>query len=120
MTTQEIKKFKEMLLAEKQSLEQQLTGIGKKDSSSAGGWDATTANIEVDVADENELADKMEELEENSEVASQLESQLSEVKEALTKIESGNFGLCEICGEEIEMERLEANPSAKVSIKHAH
>lgn len=120
MTKSEIENFKKKLTAEKTSLEQQLAGIGTKDSQSAGGWDATPGNIEVDAADENELADKLEELEENTGVVSQLEVQLGEVKAALERIEAGKYGLCEVCGQEIEKERLEANPSARVSIKHGH
>lgn len=120
MNKQEIAHFKSKLEAEKSSLEQQLQEIGRKDTNSPGGWDATSGNIEVDTADENELADKMEELEENSGIASQLENQLTEVKTALEKIESGTYGACEACGKPIEKERLEANPSAKISLKHGH
>lgn len=112
--------FKRKLEEEKAGLEQQLASISKKDTAAAGGWDATAGNIEVDAADENELADKMEELEENAGVANQLESQLKEVSAALERIEKGTYGLCEVCGKEIERERLEANPSAKVSLKHGH
>ena len=33
--------------------------------------------------------------------------------DALEKIEAGKYGICEVSGEEIEADRLEAYPSAK-------
>lgn len=120
MNKKDLEYFKKKLLAEKASLEQQLGGIGKKDAGVAGGWDATAGNIEVDAADENEVADKLEELEENTSIVSQLDDQLKEVKNALDRVEKGSYGICEVCGKSIETERLEANPSARISIKHGH
>jgi RNA polymerase-binding transcription factor DksA len=76
--------------------------------------------MEVDTADENELADKLEEQEDNAGIATQLESQLNEVKAALERITAGTYGMCEKCGKPIEKERLEANPSARISLKHGH
>ena len=35
---------------------------------------------------------------------------LAKIKEALTRIDDGVFGICEGCGEEIGMKRLEARP----------
>ena len=32
------------------------------------------------------------------------------IREALTRIEDGSFGICEMCGEEISEKRLEARP----------
>ena len=76
--------------------------------------------MEVNNADDNEVADKLEELEENAGVVSKLEKQLIEVKAALDRIAKGTYGICEVCGKPIETERLEANSSARVSIKHGH
>lgn len=120
MNKQEIKKFKSQLVAEKAELEEELSGIGKRDSAKPGGWDATSGNIEVDSADDNEVADKLEELEENSEIGAKLEAQLKDVNDALDRIGKGTYGMCETCDKPIEIERLEANPSARFSIKHAH
>ncbi|MFC3797670.1 TraR/DksA C4-type zinc finger protein [Cohnella sp. GCM10012308] len=41
-----------------------------------------------------------------------------EVERALSKIEDGTYGLCEISGEPIGYERLEAMPAARYSIAH--
>ncbi|MFA6295263.1 MAG: TraR/DksA C4-type zinc finger protein [Candidatus Paceibacterota bacterium] len=120
MNTKDIQYFKEKLLSEKKELEADLTEVGQKNPSNAQGWEATSTNIEVDTADENEVADKFEEYEGNSGILKQLENQLTEVNSALERITNGTYGNCEVCGKPIERERLEANPSSKISIKHAH
>jgi Tfp pilus assembly PilM family ATPase len=43
---------------------------------------------------------------------------LQEVMTALTKIEEGTYGTCEVSGDEIETDRLEANPAARTCKAH--
>jgi DnaK suppressor protein len=43
---------------------------------------------------------------------------LEEIDDALLKIDKGTYGKCEICGEPIPRERLEAVPYAKYCLKH--
>ena len=38
------------------------------------------------------------------------------IKEALERIESGTFGICEVCGDEISEERLKARPVTTLCI----
>lgn len=45
--------------------------------------------------------------------------QLRQVDTALARIESGEYGTCEVCGKEIPVERLEAMPSATLCIDDA-
>lgn len=120
MNKKDTEQFKKKLLAEKVELEKELGSIGRRSSGTAGGWEATPGDMQVDSADENEVADKLEELEENTGIVSQLDKQLSEIDAALDRIEKGTYGTCETCGKPIEIERLQANPSARVSIKHSH
>ncbi len=120
MNKKDTEKFKKLLLAEATQLEEELSGIGKKDPSAPGGWDVTASDMKVDTADDNEVADRFGELEENTGIANKLEGQLQEVKSALERIEKGTYGLCEKCAKPIEIGRLEANPSARISIKHGH
>lgn len=115
-----LEQFKKKLLAEKADLENQLGGIGRRNPGVAGNWEATTGDIEVDSADENEVADKLEELEENTGIVTQLDKQLVEVNAALDRIEKGTYGICEKCDKPIEDDRLLANPSSRISIKHGH
>jgi len=41
---------------------------------------------------------------------------LREIEEALQRIEDGSYGVCEISGEDINLERLRAIPTARLSI----
>lgn len=120
MNKKSLEQFKKKLIAEKAELEAELSGVGQRSPNVAGVWEATTGGMEVDSADENEVADKLEELEENTGIVNSLEKQLTEVNAALDRIENGKYGICEVCGQPIEAERLEANPSARNSIKHGH
>jgi DnaK suppressor protein len=43
-------------------------------------------------------------------------TQLQEVDEALDRIASGSYGICEECGEPIGMKRLEVRPVAKYCV----
>jgi len=120
MNKKDLEHFKAKLMAEKKNLEKDLGDVAQKDPSAAQGWEATSNNIEVDPADENEVADKFEEYEGNKGVTNKLEDQLTEVNAALSRIANGTYGICEVCKEPIEKERLEANPSSRTSIKHSH
>lgn len=120
MNKTELKSFEKMLLEEKANLEAELNGIAQTNPRNRGGWEANSGNMEIDKADENEVADKFETLEENTGIATKLEDQLMEVNEAIERIRKGTYGICEKCGKPIEIERLQANPSARSSIKHSH
>ena len=120
MNSRDLEHFRKKLQAEKSQLEEELSQVGQKNPDNPNDWQASTTNIEVDAADENEVADKLEEYEGNSGVLKQLENQLNEVKAAIVRIDNGTYGTCETCGKPIERDRLEANPSSRVSIKHEH
>ena len=118
MNKKDIQYFTDKLLKEKTILEDELKSIGQVNPENPNEWSATSGDMETDSADENEVADRFEELEENKVILNQLEPQYIAVKEALDRIEKGTFGLCEVSQEPIERERLEANPSAKTCMKH--
>lgn len=46
----------------------------------------------------------------------QLEEEIRECHSALQRIEAGQYGSCEKCGEEIELNRLMANPAALLCV----
>ncbi len=117
MNKQDLEYFKKKLAAQKAELEEELGGISKRDSNAPGGFDTTSGGIETDPADENELADKFEEIQDNNAVVANLEKELEEVKAALSRIDAGTYGISEKSGKPIERERLEANPSARTSLK---
>jgi RNA polymerase-binding transcription factor DksA len=120
MNKKDIEYFKDKLQKERTLLEDELKSVGQTDPDNPGEWKATSADNEVDSADENDVADRFEELEENEMIINQLEPQLNEVIAALVRVEQGKYGLCSVCGEVIEKDRLEANPSAKTCKKHMH
>src|SRR3984885_11454224 len=114
----DVEYFGKKLEKEKNLLEEELKTVGHKNPGVAGGWEASPENIDTDSADDNEVADKIEGLEENNGILEKLDKQLVEVNAALDRIKKGTYGVCEVSGEPIEKERLEANPSATTCIKH--
>jgi len=57
------------------------------------------------------------ELEHKLAVEDNLSGQLKMVEHALSKLEAGTYGLCDLCGQPISPERLEALPYANLCIK---
>ncbi|MEI6237973.1 MAG: TraR/DksA C4-type zinc finger protein [bacterium] len=109
--------FKAKLEEEFKTLEEELKTVGRVNPNNPGDWEAIPSDVDIDSADENELADKIEFYEDNSSILKQLETQYNDVRKALAKIKDGKYGICEVCGETIEKTRLEANPSAKTCKK---
>jgi DnaK suppressor protein len=52
-------------------------------------------------------------------LANDLRSQLDDVQHALGKLDSGAYGLCEVCGESIPDDRLSALPATRFCMQHA-
>lgn len=118
MNKKDLEYFKKKLEKEKALLEEELKTIGKVNPANPDEWQPGPVKMDIDTADENEVADKFEQYGENNVILEQLENQLKGVNDALKKIDLGTYGICEISGEKIERERLDANPSARTSIKH--
>lgn len=113
------KEFKEKLEAEKALLVEELAGLGVMNPANKD-WEAVPPPVnEGEDSDENDMADRAEGYEERSATLGTLESRLKDVDAALEKIASGKYGICESSGEEIEIERLRANPAARTKIQFA-
>ncbi len=109
-----MEKYKVKLQEEKNLLVEELKSLGKLDSES-GDWEAapeSETNIQ-EVQDEADMAERAEDYEERSIKLSALETRLSDINNALSLIEKGEYGICEICKNKIEEDRLDANPSAR-------
>src|SRR5690348_10331812 len=52
-------------------------------------------------------------------LAASLREQLDAVEAALTKLDEGTYGQCEVCGNAIPAARLEAMPASRFCIDHA-
>jgi len=114
----DINYFKEKLEEELVLVEKELNEIGRRNPDNKSDWEAEPADMNADSADSNETADNIEEFEGNTAVLKELEIRYNDVKDALTKIEEGKYGICEISAEPIEEERLIANPAARTCKKH--
>lgn len=111
--------FKAKLISEKERLLAELGTIAKQGEKSPDEWDAVGTIVDASIdADPNDVADKIEEYETNHAIAGDLKAQLNDVEAALAKIEAGTYGMCEVSGEPIEEDRLEANPSARTCKAH--
>lgn len=109
LNEKDLKKFEEILTEQKNRLEEELKRIAKP-TSKEGDYETTYNNIGDDM-DEN--ASEVEEYVDNAALESNLEDQLKEINKSLEEITAGTYGICETCGEDISVDRLIANPSAK-------
>ncbi len=111
-----MQQFKDSLLKEKEILETELKKFAQKDSKSKDDWDTKYPNFGQANSGSNiaeEAADEVEEYATLLPIEHNLELRLRDVNDALKKIETGKYGLCEKCGNDISSERLEVYPEAK-------
>jgi RNA polymerase-binding transcription factor DksA len=113
-----VAKFKKVLEEERAVLEAELQKIGVRDPSNPSDWVAAKNSDDTFGADRNDNADIFEEMQDANATISELEVRFQEVNSALEKIGAGTYGICEISGSEIELDRLEANPAAKTCKAH--
>ncbi len=107
MNKKEIKRFKELLELRKQEIMSQ--AVSTKEKGIAFDPD--------DLPDEVDLASSEADQSMNLRLRDRERVLLKKVDKALEKIEKGEFGICESCGEEIEIKRLEARPVADLCIR---
>ncbi len=111
-------KYKAQLEAEYADIIEQLKTIGRVNPDNPIDWEALEPEHPETQADDNEVADNIEEYENNTAVLKQLEIRFNEIKNALEKIKNASYGLCDVCKKEIESERLEANPASTTCKEH--
>lgn len=110
--TEELKK---KLEAQKNSLQKELESFAKEDKNIKNNWEAKYPNRED--GDKEEEADEVQEYDNMLSLEHSLEFKLKDVNDALEKMEKGNYGLCEKCNKEIEAERLQAAPEARLCMR---
>ncbi|MFC1731435.1 TraR/DksA family transcriptional regulator [candidate division KSB1 bacterium] len=112
-------KFKEKLEAEATTLKEEMQKIARiNPDSEKEDWEAKGADLNVLQADQNQRADVQEEYELNNTLLKDLEVRYNNVKSAIERIENGTYGVCSVGGEQIEIDRLEANPAAATCKAH--
>ncbi len=97
--------FKDKLEEELATVAAELSELGHED-------------IDPTATEKDELADRFEEQAEHSSESGTLLKRRNEIIAAIDRIKDGTFGICEEGGEEIEEERLEANPAARTCTMH--
>lgn len=109
--------IRENLLAEKLHLEARIKeddhyDLNKSMSSSTG---------ELSQYDNHPADTATETYERGKDIAlfEHINQELKDVEAALEKFKNGTYGICEVSGKEIPVERLEANPTAKTVIEHS-
>jgi DnaK suppressor protein len=108
MDQSKIEEIRTELEKERASIEHQLAEHG-----------AVVEGDDVSLSTNEGFADSAQATAERSQVLSMIEGlrgQLGEVAHALRKIDEGNYGKCENCGQDIPVERLEAIPTARLCV----
>lgn len=106
MKKKDLDKFKNLLLLEKQSILQhlvQLEGTSASELTQGGGDSVDLASLEITQSAIQKLGNREKKL-------------MEKIEHALAKFETGEFGTCERCGEDISPARLEARPVAQYCI----
>jgi DnaK suppressor protein len=100
--TSELNYFKEILESRKDQILKNISGV----------------NDELDQLNELELNDEGDYASINNNsmienaIVTQQEKELEEISIALTKIDAGEYGICEMCEDEIGFQRLKVKPHA--------
>lgn len=109
--------LKAKLEDEKTLLESELKTVGVRNPNNPKDWEPTPGDHSAE-ADPTDVADTSEAMQENQAILDDLEIRYNNVLRALRKIEEGKYGTCEIGGEPIKPERLDANPAARTCTNH--
>ena len=98
--------YKEILLKRKNELEKILISISQE----------IREISKCEIKDEADLAVTSMDSGREYQIYLRQKKELEEINEALKKIEQGTYGICEMCEEEIQEERLKIKPFAKYCI----
>jgi RNA polymerase-binding transcription factor DksA len=114
---EEITQIKALLESEQKKLNEELGGIAHKGVGDT--WEPVPPPQDTITADPNDVADRLEDFDERLSTEHELAARLTQVTKALARIEEGNYGLCEVSGKPIPLERLRANPAATTLVEFA-
>ena len=117
MNKNQIEKLRKRLDEELEQLRDELSEIAQKDVGHKSNWSPVPDENEGSISESGDAAKREEEFLDRSAITHGLERRYHDVRLALKKIEKGEgYGICEISGETIEVERLEANPAARTNL----
>lgn len=115
MTKQEMKKYKELLIKERETLSNELNSLTKdsinKSQRDASGDLSSYAYHMADMATDNYDRDF------SMGIATEEQKRLFAIEEAMKRIEEGSFGNCLQCGKRILRKRLDAIPYTELCLE---
>ena len=114
-----IEELKEKLEKGKENIEKELSSFAKKDDKPVGDWNTKYPHFNGGAGGERleQAADAVEEYITLLPIEASLELKLQAINSALKKIKRGNYGKCEKCKKNIDLERLKAYPEAQTCQK---
>ncbi|EKD51277.1 MAG: hypothetical protein ACD_62C00293G0013 [uncultured bacterium] len=107
MKKTELKKFKELLEHRKEDIIKQAGHVGEP----------LYSLKEEELFDEVDLASTESDQSMSIRLKDRERTLLKKINKVLQKIEDGEYGICEKCGEEISVKRLEARPVTDLCIR---
>lgn len=107
MNKKDLARFKKLLLERKQSLVDAMSDTKEQGMGFS----------QEDLPDEIDLASSEADQSMNLRLRDRERVLLKKIERTLEKIEEGEFGICESCGEEISAKRLEARPVTDLCIR---
>ncbi len=105
--------LEQRLLSERQRLQR---AIKQKTDAAAIPLSEMTDELSMYDQHSGDLGSATFEREKNAGLQEMLEAKLMKVNEALNKLQSGKYGICDWCGQPIDPQRLAKLPSAKLCI----
>ncbi len=107
MKKKDLEKFKKILLLEQQSVLEALTNLES---------DSKSELAQSTVSDPNDFATIEINQTEIQKIGNKKKGLLKKIANSLQQIESGEYGVCKSCGEDIAIARLEARPVTEYCI----
>lgn len=99
--------FEKILTAEKESITKNINSLNKE---------VTALGVEDEIGDLEDMAELQIDNAIDQTQLKRLQAELAEVNEAINRIHSGVFGICEKTGKKIPIARLLANPTARTIV----
>lgn len=111
LSDKQLEELKHMLIEEKEQLEKHFVLNDKENSQqdrdSLGDSTEELSSVDNHPAD---VGTEVYERERDQAIDDTLDTQMDQIQNALSRIEKGTYGFCEVCGKEIPFERLQALP----------
>jgi DnaK suppressor protein len=118
MNKKQIADFKYRLEKEKELLKRELASLGAQNPANPSDWMPAKPEGDEFGADRNDNADIIEDMQDDNASMNELEGRLNMVVAALERVEDGTYGICEVCKDPIEADRMNANPAASTCMAH--